>query len=154
MNWDLVIAFHQIQLGEDSGTMEAGREVLEIGKGVAVRNGGQVKAAVITTRSPGAIRFGDKMEGRGPGAVGAANNTRLLHFVKLLLGLLEADRIKAAGFCKNRRASGFNVMEDAMLRGVTMEICGEDCGVLMKKLANGGRAGVKIGEGGKRGGRS
>ena len=58
MNRDLVIAFHQIQLGEDSGTMEAGREVLEIGKGIAVGNGGKVKAAVITTRPPGTIRFG------------------------------------------------------------------------------------------------
>ena len=153
MNRDLVIAFHQIQLGEDSGTMEAGREVLEIGKRIAVGNGGKIKAAVIATRPPGTIRLGHKMERGRPGAVGAANNTRLLHFVKLLLGLLEADRIKAAGFGKNRRASGFNVMEDAMLRGVTMEICGENCGVLMKKLADGGRAGVKIGEGGKRGGR-
>ena len=44
-------------------------------------------------------------------------------------------------------------MEDAMLRGVTMEICGENCGILTKKLADGGRAGVKIGEGWRRGGR-
>ena len=102
MNGDLVIAFHQIQLEEDSGPVEAGREVLEIGKGVAVRNGGKVRAAVITTRPPGAVRFGDKMEGRGPGAVGAVNNSCLFQFVKRLLGLLEANRIKAAGFSKNR----------------------------------------------------
>ena len=44
-------------------------------------------------------------------------------------------------------------MEDAMLGGVTMEICGENCGILTKKLADGGRAGVKIGEGWRRGGR-
>ena len=93
MNWDLVIAFHQIQLGEDSGTMEAGREILEIGKGIAVGNGGKVKAAVIATRPPGTVRFGHKMERGRPGAVGAANNTRLLQFVKLLFGLLEANRI-------------------------------------------------------------
>ena len=68
--------------------MEAGREVLEIGKRIAVGNGGKIKAAVITTRPPGTIRLGDKMERGRPGAVGAANNTRLLHFVKLLLGLL------------------------------------------------------------------
>ena len=40
-----------------------------------------------------------------------------------------------------------------MLGGVTMEICGENCGILTKKLADGGRAGVKIGEGWRRGGR-
>ena len=35
--------------------MEAGREVSEIGKGIAVGNGGKVKAAVIATRPPGTI---------------------------------------------------------------------------------------------------
>ena len=146
MNQDLVITFHQIKLGENSGTMEAGREFLEVGKGVAVRNSGQVDAVIIATRLPGAIRFGYKMEGRGPGAVGAANNTRLLQFVKLLLGLLEADRIKVSGLCKNQRSSGFNVMKDTMLGGVTMQICGENCGIVAKELADGGRKGVKIGE--------
>ena len=107
MNWDLVIAFHQIQLREDSGTMEAGREVLEIGKGIAVGNSGKVKAAVIATRPPGTVRFGHKMERGGPGAVGAANNTRLLQFVKFLLGLLEANRIKAAGFSEKRADQWF-----------------------------------------------
>ena len=42
MNRNLVIAFYQIQRGEDRGAMEAGREILEIGEGVAVRNSGQV----------------------------------------------------------------------------------------------------------------
>ena len=42
MNRNLVIAFYQIQRVEDSGAMEAGREILEIGEGVAVRNSGQV----------------------------------------------------------------------------------------------------------------
>ena len=69
------------------------------------------------------------MEGRGPGAVGAANNTRLLQLVKLLLGLLETDRIKTAGFGKNRWTSGFNVMEDSMLGDLNMEISGENCGI-------------------------
>ena len=150
MNRYLVISFHQIKLGENSGTVEAGREVLEIGKGVAVRNSGQVKAVIIATRPPGAIRFGYKMEGRGPGAVGAENNTRLLQFVKLLFGLLEANRIKAAGFGKNRWTISFYVMEDPMLGGMTMEISGENCRIVTKELANGGRTGVKIGEGGRR----
>ena len=153
MKRHLVITFHQIKLGKNSRTVEAGREVLEIGKGVAVRNSGQVKAVVIATRPPGAIGFGYKMEGRGPGAVGAANNTRLLQFVKLLLGLLEADRIKVSGLCKNQRSSGFNVMKDTMLGGLTMQICGENCGIVAKELADGGRKGVKIGEEWRREGR-
>ena len=93
------------------------------------------------------------MQGRGPGAVGAANNTRLLQFVKFLLGLLEAGRIQAASFCKNRRASGFNMVENTMLRGVAMQICGENRGIVAKELANGGKKGVKTGEEWSRGGR-
>ena len=65
------------------------------------------------------------------------------HLVGVIICLIDSGR----------RASGVNVMEDAMLGGVTMEICGENCGILTKKLADGGRAGVKIGEGWRRGGR-
>ena len=144
MNWDLMIALHQIQLGEDSGTMEAGRVVLEIGKGIAVRNSGDVKAVINATRQPGTIWFGDKMERRGPGTVGMTNNTRLLQFIKLLLGLLEASGIKTVGFSKNRRTSGFNMMKDFMFGGMTMEINGENCGIVSKELTNGGRVEVKM----------
>ena len=121
-----MIAFHQIQLGEDSGTMEAGREVLEIRKGIAVGNGGKVKVVVIASRPPGTVRFGHKMERGGPGTVGAANDTRLLQFVKFLLGLLEANGIKVVGFSENRRTSGFNMMENSMFGGMTMKVSGEN----------------------------
>ena len=37
-----------------------------------------------------------------------------------------------------------------MLGGMTMEISGENCRIVTKELANGGRTGFKIGEGGRR----
>ena len=118
--------------------------VLEIGKGIAVRNSGDVKAVINATRQPGTIWFGDKMERRGPGTVGMTNNTRLLQFIKLLLGLLEASGIKTVGFSKNRWTIGFNMMKDSMFGGMTMEISGENCGIVSKELTNGGRVEVKM----------
>ena len=61
--------------------------------------------------------------------------------------------IKAAGFSENRRTSGFNMMENSMFGGMTMKVSGENCGIVAKELADGGRIGVEIGEGRRRGGR-
>jgi len=94
--------------------MEAGGEVMEVRERVAVGGGGQVEAAVIAARAPGAIRFRDKVEGRSPGAVGAADDTGRLKFGKFCFGLLEAVRVKAAGLRENRQAGGVDVMENTM----------------------------------------
>ena len=74
MNGNLVIAFHQIQLGKYGSAMETGGKVLKVRKGIAIRSGGQIEAAIFTTGLPGTIRFGNKVEGRGPGAARTANN--------------------------------------------------------------------------------
>jgi hypothetical protein len=103
-------------------------EVMEIGKRIAVGSGGEVEAAIIAAGVPGAIRFGDKVKRRGPGAVGAADNSSCLQLVKFCLGLLETDRVQAAGFCKNRRTSGGNVVKNAVVRSLRLEVGVEDSG--------------------------
>ena len=69
-----LIGLYQIQFGEDGSAMETGCQVLEIRKRVAVRGSGQVEVVVIITGPPGTIRLGDKVEGRGTGAVRTAYN--------------------------------------------------------------------------------
>ena len=68
--------------------MEVGRQILEIGKRVAVWSGGQIEAVVFTTGSPRTIWLGHKMKRGGPGAVGVADNTSCLQLGKLFLSLL------------------------------------------------------------------
>ena len=75
--------------------MKAGVEVLEIRKRIEIRSGGQVEAAVITAGPPGSIRFGNKVEGRGPGTVGVTDNASSYKLINLSFGLLEPERIKA-----------------------------------------------------------
>ena len=77
-NWYLMIGLHQIQFGENSSGMEAGCEILEVRKRIAVGSSGKIKAAVIAAGSPGTVRFRDKVEGGGPGAVGTANDASRL----------------------------------------------------------------------------
>ena len=112
----LVIGLHQIQFGEDDSAMETGRQVLKIGKRITVRSSGQVEAAIIATGPPGTIRFGDKVEGRGPGAVRTVNNTGCFQFRKFSLSLLETKWVKAACFGENRRSRGVNVVLNTMVR--------------------------------------
>ena len=105
--------------------MEAGCEILEIGERLAIR-GGQIEAAIIATGAPRAIRLGHKMKRRGPGAVGAADNTSPLQLGKFFFGLLQTERVKVAGFGKNRRASGVNIMLDTMIRRKVFKIGGKN----------------------------
>ena len=49
MDGNLVVAFDEVQLGEDGGAVETGREVFEVGKRVAVRSCDEVEAAVVAT---------------------------------------------------------------------------------------------------------
>ena len=92
-----MIALDEVEFAENGGTMEVG-EVLEDGERITVRGGGEVKAVVVTTGSPGSIRLGYEVKGRGPGAAGTANNPSHLQFVKLGLGLVEPNRLKLPGF--------------------------------------------------------
>ena len=77
-NWYLMIGLHQIQFGENSSAMEAGCEILEVRKRIAVGSSGKIEAAIITAGPPGTVRFRDKVEGRGPGAVRTANDASRL----------------------------------------------------------------------------
>ena len=133
MNWDLVVAFYEIQLGEDGGSVEAGGKVLEVGKRVAVRGGGEVKAAVIATGSPRAVRLWYQVERRRPGTVGTADNARRFQLVKFVFCLLETCGVQPAGLGKNRRPSRLDVVDDTMAGRVGMEISGENRGVSMEK---------------------
>ena len=112
----LMIGLHQIQFGEDGSDMETGRQVLKIGKRITVRSSGPVEAAIIATGPPGTIRFGDKVEGREPGAVRMANNTGRFQFRKFSLSLLETKWVKAACFGENRWSRGVNVVLNTMVR--------------------------------------
>ena len=109
----LVIGLHQIQFGEDGSAIETG---LKIGKRITVRSSGQVEAAIIATGPPRTIRFGDKVEGRGPGAVRTVNNTGCFQFRKFSLSLLETKWVKAACFGENRQSRGVNVVLNTMVR--------------------------------------
>ena len=102
--------------------MEPGCQILEIRKRIAIRSSGQIEAAVIAARPPRAVRLGDKMKRRRPRAIGAAYNTSRLQLSKFRLGLLETEGIKAAGFGKNRRAGGVDMMLDTMGRGKILKI--------------------------------
>ena len=58
---NLIIAFDQIKLGENSGTMETSRKVMEIGERKAVRNHLKIETAVVTPGPPQTVRLWDKM---------------------------------------------------------------------------------------------
>jgi hypothetical protein len=131
--------------------MEAGGKVLEIGEGVAVRSSGQVETAVIAAGPPRTIGFGDKMERRGPGTVGAANNTRLLQFVKLIPGLLELDRNRGGELWQKPAAQSSQCGGLHHDGGMVEKVSGENCGILAEELANLRLQGIKTGEN-KRGG--
>ena len=49
---DLVISSYQIQLGEDAGVLERGREALDVWYAVSVGNGNAIQCAVICTGAP------------------------------------------------------------------------------------------------------
>jgi hypothetical protein len=79
---NLVVAFYKIYGCENRTIMEFGSEIMKVGKGVGVRCCNGVKAAVITAGAPAAIFLWHHVKGRGPGAIGTANNASFFKLQK------------------------------------------------------------------------
>jgi hypothetical protein len=65
-NGYLMVFFDQVNLAEDRAAVQAVGQVLHVWEGVLVRGGDGVEAAVVTAGPPGAILFGDHVQGRCP----------------------------------------------------------------------------------------
>jgi len=58
MEGNLVVPFNKVQFGENGGIVEIGGEIVEIRRWVPVRYSSHVEKAVVSTWTPGTIRFG------------------------------------------------------------------------------------------------
>jgi hypothetical protein len=58
-DWYLVVPLDEVDLAEDSATLQAVGQVLHVWEWVRVRGGDGVEATLVTTGPPGAILFGD-----------------------------------------------------------------------------------------------
>jgi hypothetical protein len=119
-NRDLMVAFDQVQCGENCAFVELICEIVKVGKGVGVGSCGGVEAAVIATGTPTAIFLRDHVKRGGPGTIGAANNTLFFKLKELLLGNSVFFRVEAAGMGGDGACIGFNGVENTVSRLVRM----------------------------------
>ena len=112
---DLVIALHEVQLGEDGATGQAASEVVDVWNRIPVRHSGIVERPVVAAGSPGAVGLRDHVQRAGPGGSGAPDDAGVLHPTELGLGRLELDWIQTAIPCMDRRPSGLDVMLNPVL---------------------------------------
>ena len=103
-----MVGAYQIDLGED------------VWNRVAVRCSNIVQPAVVSTRAPVTVAFGNQVKRRGPCARGRTYDAHVEKFVKLGFGGYEFLGREAAWSCKDRAAFGDNVMSNAVFnRGIT-----------------------------------
>ena len=86
---DLMIAAHQVYLGEGPLARQTAVEVLYVGQGVPVVHSGIVEASIVTAGSPATTWFQDDVEWRCPGGVGAPDDAHPFHLGKLSFGNLQ-----------------------------------------------------------------
>ena len=89
---DLVVRPDEVNLRKYSAARELRSKVLNVGNGIAVRDGCGVECAIVATWSPVARRLANHVERRSPGAGGRPDNPYIHHVFKFRFGSGKAVR--------------------------------------------------------------
>jgi hypothetical protein len=109
-------------------------EIMKIRKRIGVGSCGGVKVAIITTWPPTTIFFRHHVKRRGPGTIGAANDSLFFQLKELLLGNSVLFRIEAAGMGGDGACICFYCVENTMSRFVRMQVCAKESRKGVKEL--------------------
>ncbi len=96
----------------------------------------QIEPAIIATRAPRTILFRDHVQWRCPGGIGVADNSGFFKRAEFRLRNPVFFRIKTARLCKDRSASGFNGVANAVLRIRSPGTVTNDCWKRRKEVAD------------------
>jgi hypothetical protein len=113
---DLMIALDEVDAREEPAAVELVGEVQDAGQGVAVVDGGEVEAAIVSAGPPGSILLAYHVQRGGPWGVGSANDARRLQLAEFRLGCAKFVRVQPPCLSKDRPAFGLHCVAYTMAR--------------------------------------
>ena len=130
----LVVTSLEVHLGENDLAGQIGREIMYEWHRIVVRGGDVVQPLVIPARSPTAILLLYQVKWARPADVGSANDSHLLHLVKLCLGCNEIVWWETLCMGPHWGSCGGNVENHSMFSGQLRKGQGCQCWEFWKQL--------------------